>query len=76
MDHLLSAASLSHCAFAYVDDVLVHSPTPEQHIIDVSAVLDAMGRNGYTQKNVSSAQTLYLFFGAVRNGRVGVVCSS
>ena len=46
MDHLLGAASLSHCAFAYVDDVLVHSPTPEQHIIDVSAVLDAMGRNG------------------------------
>ena len=46
MDHLLGAAGLSHCAFAYVDDVLIHSPTPEQHIIDVSAVLAAMKRDG------------------------------
>ena len=46
MDHLLGAANLSHCAFAYVDDVLIHSATPEQHILDVAAVLDAMIKDG------------------------------
>ena len=46
MDHCLGAAGLSHCAFAYVDDVLIHSPNPEQHIKDVCAVLDAMHKDG------------------------------
>ena len=39
MDHCRGAAGLGHCAFAYVDDVLIHSASPEQRIKDVCAVL-------------------------------------
>lgn len=41
MDKVLSEAGLSACAWAYVDDVLIASPTFEQHLRDIDAVLKA-----------------------------------
>ena len=42
IDFTLASASLSGCACGYIDDILIHSPTPEQHVVDVGAVLDAL----------------------------------
>ena len=39
IDFTLASASLSGCACGYI---LIHSPTPEQHMVDVGAVLDAL----------------------------------
>ena len=44
IDFELQDAGLTHCACGYVDDILVHSPTPEQHIKDLRAVLSALRR--------------------------------
>ena len=42
IDFTLASANLSGCACGYIDDILIHSPTPEQHVVDVGAVLDAL----------------------------------
>ena len=42
MDKVLGDAGLAACAWAYVDDVLIASSTMEEHIKDVSAVLQAL----------------------------------
>ena len=42
IDYTLQAAGLTHCACGYVDDILVHSPSPEQHILDVRAVFKTL----------------------------------
>ena len=39
-----------HVAIAYIDDVLVHSETWEQHLLDVALVLDRIGGAGFTFK--------------------------
>ncbi|KAE8245644.1 hypothetical protein A4X06_0g5522 [Tilletia controversa] len=36
------------CAIAYLDDILVFSPTYEQHLVDVRSVLSALGDAGIT----------------------------
>ena len=39
-----------HVAISYIDDILIHSETWEQHLLDVAAVLDRMGGAGMTFK--------------------------
>ena len=39
-----------HVAISYIDDVLIHSETWEQHLLDVAMVLDRMGGAGMTFK--------------------------
>ena len=39
MDYEIQKAGLQHCALCFVDDILIYSKTPEQHIKDVEAVL-------------------------------------
>ena len=46
MDKVLADAGLSHCAWAYVDDVLIASTTLEEHIQDVERVLQALHQVG------------------------------
>lgn len=42
MDYVLAQAKLTHCARAYVDDVLIFSKDMDSHIGHVAAVLDAL----------------------------------
>jgi RNase H-like domain found in reverse transcriptase/Reverse transcriptase (RNA-dependent DNA polymerase)/Integrase zinc binding domain/PHD-finger len=46
MDMELASAKLSHCAFAFVDDLLVHSETAEEHLVHVAQVLDCLANCG------------------------------
>ena len=46
MDTVLGDAGLTHCAQAFVDDVLIASPDFETHIKDVQAVLAALNAAG------------------------------
>ena len=46
MDKVLGEAGLSHCAQAFVDDVLIASPDFETHLKDVQAVLAALHAAG------------------------------
>ena len=55
MDEEISRASLNGCAFSFVDDVLIHSPTYEQHLIDVAAFLDMLhtvGLRAHPEKSI------------------------
>jgi hypothetical protein len=42
MESELERAGLSHCTQVFVDDVIIHSKTMEEHIVHVAAVLDAL----------------------------------
>ena len=44
IDFTLASAGLSRCACGYIDDILIHSPSPEQHITDVDDVLGALDK--------------------------------
>ena len=46
MEAELELAGLSHCTQVFVDDVLIHSKTMEEHILHVAAVLDAFYKVG------------------------------
>ena len=37
---------LDTCVIAYLDDILIHSPNPEQHLIDVETVLQRLSASG------------------------------
>ena len=39
-----ASGPLGRCALVYMDDCLVHSPTPEQHLLDVAEVLEILRR--------------------------------
>ncbi|KAE8251740.1 hypothetical protein A4X03_0g6325, partial [Tilletia caries] len=47
IDNILAAFRFI-CAIAYLDDILVFSPTYEQHLVDVRSVLSALGDAGIT----------------------------
>ncbi|KAE8184798.1 hypothetical protein CF336_g7658, partial [Tilletia laevis] len=47
IDNILAAFRFI-CAIAYLDDILVFSPTYEQHLVDVRSVLTALGDAGIT----------------------------
>lgn len=58
LDFEIAGAGLGHCAKAFIDDVCIHSPTPEQHIKDVAAVLDMLmscGLRVHPEKSVFGA---------------------
>ena len=46
VDNELQAAGLTHCAKVFVDDVLVHSATFEEHLQHVEALLQCLRRCG------------------------------
>ncbi|KAJ9531042.1 hypothetical protein QJQ45_000957 [Haematococcus lacustris] len=46
MDRCIADAGLVHCCKAYIDDLLVHSTTAEQHLQDVAAALRMLQANG------------------------------
>ena len=46
METELENAGLTHCTQVFVDDVLIHSKTMEEHIQHVAAVLDALYKVG------------------------------
>jgi len=54
MDKVLGDAGLDHCAFAFVDDLLVASPDMESHQRDVQAVLKALHAVGLRVHPVKS----------------------
>ena len=63
MDTVLGEAGLDHCAWAYVDDVLIASPDMETHIKDVQAVLAALhavGLRVHPGKSVFCADAMAL----------------
>jgi hypothetical protein len=64
MDAELQRAGLSHCATAFIDDVLIWSDTAEQHVEDVSRVLDALaavGLRAHPEKSIfGAAEVEYL----------------
>lgn len=39
VDVTLAAADLARCACGYIDDILIHSMSPEAHVVDVGLVL-------------------------------------
>jgi hypothetical protein len=46
VDNVLNDANLDHCACAYVDDIIIHSNSTQNHIRDVKAVLAAFAAVG------------------------------
>ena len=59
LDHELRRCGLEHCAMAFVDDILVFSPSPEQHLADCGAVLQCLIRCGlklHPDKTVLAAE--------------------
>ncbi|KAJ9514103.1 hypothetical protein QJQ45_002185 [Haematococcus lacustris] len=61
MDRCVADAGLIHCCKAYIDDLLVHSTTAEQHLIDVTAalrMLQATGLKAHPDKSVFGADVV------------------
>ena len=46
MDAEIMQAGLTHCCFAFIDDLFIYSSSPEQHVIDVDAVLNMLYQVG------------------------------
>ncbi|KAJ9514833.1 hypothetical protein QJQ45_028503 [Haematococcus lacustris] len=46
MDRCIADAGLTHCCKAYIDDLLIHSTSAEQHLADVAAALRMLQANG------------------------------
>ncbi|KAJ9508279.1 hypothetical protein QJQ45_011788 [Haematococcus lacustris] len=46
MDRCIADATLTHCCKAYIDDLLIHSTSAEQHLADVAAALRMLEANG------------------------------
>jgi Reverse transcriptase (RNA-dependent DNA polymerase) len=61
MDAELAAAGLTYCAEAFLDDVIVHSNSEEDHLRDVAAVLDmlaAVGLRAHPDKTLVACDAL------------------
>jgi RNase H-like domain found in reverse transcriptase/Reverse transcriptase (RNA-dependent DNA polymerase) len=61
IDLELGSRGLSRCATSFVDDILVFSETPEQHIHDVCEVLDALyecGLRVHPDKSIFAAEVV------------------
>ena len=61
METLITRAGLTHCALAFVDDLLIHSATAEAHIQDVDKVMDMLlscGLRAHPDKSVFGADTV------------------
>ena len=72
MDYELAQGGLDHCARAYVDDVLIFSDTPQEHVQHVAAVLDVLhscGLRAHPDKSIFGADVLeYLGHNLSANG--------
>lgn len=44
--NLILGDLLDTCVVAYLDDILIYSPTPEQHLLDVDKVLERLASAG------------------------------
>jgi hypothetical protein len=61
LDVEIAKAGLGSCAASFVDDLIIHSPTVEQHIKDVAAVLQMLqncGLRAHPDKSVFGASVL------------------
>jgi len=61
MDAEIAAARLTNCARAFVDDVIIHSRTPEEHVKHVAAVLDMLASCGlfaHPEKSIFGADVV------------------
>ena len=61
MDAELAAAGLTHCAEAFLDDLICHSNSEEDHLRDVAAVLDmlaAVGLRAHPDKTLVACDAL------------------
>ncbi|KXZ41422.1 hypothetical protein GPECTOR_476g406 [Gonium pectorale] len=61
MDYELGKANLSHCAVSFIDDVLIFSETPEEHVQHVAAVLDMLhscGLRAHPDKSIFGADVI------------------
>ncbi|GIL62381.1 hypothetical protein Vafri_16596, partial [Volvox africanus] len=61
MDYELSKAGLDDVSVAFIDDVLIWSETPEQHVKDVERVLDALsacGLRAHPDKSIFGADVI------------------
>ncbi len=61
MDYEIAKANLTGCAISFIDDVLIWSNSPEQHIQDVSRVLDMLhscGLRAHPDKSIFGADVI------------------
>ncbi|KXZ57062.1 hypothetical protein GPECTOR_5000g1289 [Gonium pectorale] len=61
MDYEIGKAGLTHCAVSFVDDVLIISETPQEHVQHVAAVLDmlhAAGLRAHPDKSIFGADVI------------------
>ncbi len=61
MDFEIAKAKLDHCSIAFIDDLLIWSETPEEHVRHVAAVLDmlhACGLRAHPDKSIFGADVL------------------
>ena len=61
MDTEIALAGLDNCAIAFIDDVLIWSESPDQHVKDVAAVLDMLhgcGLRAHPDKSIFGADVI------------------